>query len=179
MKPVVYRFYRTDGSLLYIGSTADWYQRMGQHETGRPWWGECARIELEHHETIDAARAAEAEAIRREVPEHNSRPRSVAQIAQQRSAGRAATRHAAGQSCGHPVCVPCRLATAREKYAELGHGDIEAAVVDLRERGYGRENVARQIRHQLDPTYSALRPVFTTGMVELIEYAVATRASAS
>lgn len=70
---VVYRFYDTDGALLYVGMTCDFDNRRAQH-LSKLWWDEVdeSRTVTEQHHTKDCAQMAEAVAIAREQPRHNS-----------------------------------------------------------------------------------------------------------
>jgi hypothetical protein len=50
-RTTLYRFYDGDGALLYIGITNSVPRRLGQHQAHKPWWGDAARVTLEHHAT--------------------------------------------------------------------------------------------------------------------------------
>lgn len=67
----LYRLYDSADDLLYIGIGGNPGRRFEQHRTEKPWWGDVARIALEHHPTRDAALKAELTAIRTENPRHN------------------------------------------------------------------------------------------------------------
>lgn len=68
---VLYRFYGTDNTLLYIGQTQNPPGRMKQHAHEKSWWTEVGRIELQHYGSLPELVAAEREAITSEKPAHN------------------------------------------------------------------------------------------------------------
>jgi hypothetical protein len=70
-KPVVYRAFDADGALLYIGSTGDLGARLYGHRCSSAWWPKHTALTFDEYPTLNAARAAEAEAIATEYPEHN------------------------------------------------------------------------------------------------------------
>jgi predicted GIY-YIG superfamily endonuclease len=45
----VYRFYDSDGVLLYVGLSCDLTERLRKHGSEKDWWVEIARVELEHY----------------------------------------------------------------------------------------------------------------------------------
>ena len=45
----LYRFYATDGALLYVGITADPGTRWRAHSHDKPWWHEVANVTIEQH----------------------------------------------------------------------------------------------------------------------------------
>lgn len=67
----LYRFYDTDGVLLYIGITADLGSRLTQHSDDKPWWCDVTQVHVEHHPSREAVLAAEQQAISAEQPLHN------------------------------------------------------------------------------------------------------------
>lgn len=71
MNAIVYRFRDASGRLLYVGATSAGPKRWGEHALVQPWWPEVATVQVEHHDSLDAAFAAEASAIRTEDPLHN------------------------------------------------------------------------------------------------------------
>lgn len=68
---VVYRCYNSQKRLLYIGSSAEWWNRFEYHRRRTLWWREVEEIALTHYPTIDDAVLAEAKAIRKEKPKYN------------------------------------------------------------------------------------------------------------
>lgn len=70
-RPVVYRFFDANDRLLYIGSTGDLGQRAYAHRCRSTWWPKQVRVEIQDFSSLNAARAAEAEAIAAERPAHN------------------------------------------------------------------------------------------------------------
>lgn len=76
----MYRFYDSDGSLLYLGISLDALRRVDQHRRLKAWWPLVARMEVEHFPAGVSRRdmeRAEAAAIRLEHPRFNiaHRPR--------------------------------------------------------------------------------------------------------
>lgn len=67
----LYRLHADDGQLLYIGVAGNPGRRFEQHRASKTWWGDVARIDLEHHPTREDALAAERAAILAEHPTHN------------------------------------------------------------------------------------------------------------
>ena len=68
MTGAVYRFFASDGTLLYVGRSMTALARLAQHEVGAPWFNEAATITIEYH--ADAPEA-ERRAILSERPRHN------------------------------------------------------------------------------------------------------------
>jgi len=64
----VYRHFADDGTLLYVGYSANPYRRTEQHSQEAFWFGKITRIEIDWHPTKELALAAEREAIYRETP---------------------------------------------------------------------------------------------------------------
>lgn len=78
-KTALYRFYGSDGDLLYVGITNNVQRRMESHKSRKPWWWLSARIEIAWFECRDDALQAESVAIRDEGPLFNEampQPRS-------------------------------------------------------------------------------------------------------
>lgn len=78
-RPVVYRCYAADGSLLYIGSSRQVEKRMDAHYRSSFWRPAVARVRIQLAPDVFTARQIEAEAIRAENPRFNvqhRRPRS-------------------------------------------------------------------------------------------------------
>ena len=73
MKPThcVYTFVGDDDEVLYIGCTRNVMQRVQQHAYERGWWGDVARIELQHFPNLPEARFAERRLIEEKRPVHN------------------------------------------------------------------------------------------------------------
>jgi hypothetical protein len=67
----LYRHFAADGSLLYVGISHSTARRLQQHRIFAPWFKKIARIDVQHFETREAARAAEKQAIVTERPLHN------------------------------------------------------------------------------------------------------------
>lgn len=71
--PVMYRCFDASGRLIYVGSTARWGRRMGEHRKQSWWFPLMARLKTVEHPTLESARAAEATAIQEEQPAFNWR----------------------------------------------------------------------------------------------------------
>jgi predicted GIY-YIG superfamily endonuclease len=68
---VLYRFFDAEDELLYVGITVGLRGRLAKHEVEKHWYGEIARISVEHFPSRDAVLAAEKAAIQAEKPQHN------------------------------------------------------------------------------------------------------------
>lgn len=67
----LYRFYASDGALLYIGITLNPGARWPKHRDNKPWWSEVAEVRLESHPSRQAVLDAERAAIIDERPRYN------------------------------------------------------------------------------------------------------------
>lgn len=67
----LYRIYDGDDLLLYIGISHTALYRLETHFADKSWAGEVRRVDVEWHETREAASAAEVAAIKAERPLHN------------------------------------------------------------------------------------------------------------
>ena len=67
----LYRFYGTDGELLYVGITMNPAARWESHRKQKPWWAEVVGMTVERCVDREAALLAEREAIIRERPAYN------------------------------------------------------------------------------------------------------------
>jgi excinuclease UvrABC nuclease subunit len=71
---IVYRlFRRTDGVLIYVGSTGRWGRRMSQHEREQWWWPQVGDMKLQDCASEREALVIEDIAIKREKPQYNKR----------------------------------------------------------------------------------------------------------
>jgi predicted GIY-YIG superfamily endonuclease len=70
----IYKCFAADGTLLYVGISANRLARCSQHRK-RQWWRKVARIDLEHVKGRAAAEARETEIIQTQNPKHNVRDR--------------------------------------------------------------------------------------------------------
>lgn len=70
----LYRLRDAAGELMYVGIAGNPGRRFQQHATGKAWWGDVARIDLEHYATRDEALRAERSAITSERPPYNNQP---------------------------------------------------------------------------------------------------------
>jgi hypothetical protein len=60
----LYRQFDAAGALLYVGVSTCIKARTASHKSTSPWFGEIARVDTETFPTHEAARAAEAAAIK-------------------------------------------------------------------------------------------------------------------
>lgn len=67
----LYRFFSSDGDLLYVGITNDPGRRWPEHASGKPWWHEVDRIGIERHPDRSSVLLAEKTAIVTERPRYN------------------------------------------------------------------------------------------------------------
>lgn len=67
----IYRFYSSEGQLLYVGISDNPGHRFTQHEKTKTWWKEVSGISIEWAGTRQAALAIERRAIRVESPVYN------------------------------------------------------------------------------------------------------------
>lgn len=67
----LYRYWDTEGRLLYVGITNDPIRRRDQHSRDATWWPFASQYVVEWHHNRAAARRAESKAIRRERPMFN------------------------------------------------------------------------------------------------------------
>lgn len=67
----LYRLFDKDGSLLYIGVSANPTDRMRVHKTGSSWFNNVARLDVEKVGTKADALNKERRAIIQERPKHN------------------------------------------------------------------------------------------------------------
>lgn len=67
----LYRFYDTEGVLLYVGITKFFEPRLKQHYKNAEWFFDTASVKLEHYQTRQEVERAETEAIEQECPRYN------------------------------------------------------------------------------------------------------------
>lgn len=72
-RTAVYRFFASDGWLLYVGMTVDPTMRFAFHEQNAPWWRQADpdRTTITWFDSRPEAAVAETNAIRDENPEWN------------------------------------------------------------------------------------------------------------
>lgn len=68
---VLYRQFDKDGSLLYVGISASFFERISSHKKHSWWFPLISRIELEHFYSLHDVRDAEERAIKSERPRYN------------------------------------------------------------------------------------------------------------
>ena len=66
----LYRFYNSEGELLYVGVTENFDRRFKEHRSSKDWWPEVSDVRLSRSNLCDV-RAAEQHAIVSERPLHN------------------------------------------------------------------------------------------------------------
>ena len=71
-KTTLYRYFDSEGRLLYVGITGDNTKRQSQHRRNSFWFGEIASAKFEHFDTRRDAAQAEVLAIKNEKPLHNT-----------------------------------------------------------------------------------------------------------
>lgn len=71
-RTALYRHFDAAGALLYVGISLSAVQRLGQHRDTAGWYSQIARVSIEWLPDRSAALAAEAIAIARENPKHNT-----------------------------------------------------------------------------------------------------------
>lgn len=70
-KHVLYRMFDGRGRLLYVGRTASFLTRIGQHALDKAWMGEVASMKLEHFRSAVELDEAERHTIKDEDPLYN------------------------------------------------------------------------------------------------------------
>lgn len=72
----IYRWFDSDGTVIYIGMTCDPKARIRAHRNSADWIGWAARVEVQQPQIVGrrAAYAAESQAIRDEMPPFNRLP---------------------------------------------------------------------------------------------------------
>ena len=118
----VYTFYAEDGSVLYVGCTNNMAHRLTNHTTGREWFPEVARMEVQRYPSEVEGLAAERALIESLNPRHNrvftdhTTPRRVV-----------CRRCRAGGPVGHAECLgvnregdpcPCSVCARRKLRAK-------------------------------------------------------------
>src|SRR5688500_16967169 len=68
---ILYRFYSSEGQLLYVGVTQDPPARFRDHRRQKEWWTMVAGITVETYEGRAAVMSAERRAIKIEHPKYN------------------------------------------------------------------------------------------------------------
>lgn len=67
----LYRAYRADGRLLYVGVTSSGMRRLKEHAVARAWWPEVESFRISHYASRGELLAGELVAIRTEYPLYN------------------------------------------------------------------------------------------------------------
>lgn len=71
MNTTCYRYFDSEGRLLYIGITKNLFERQDSHQRTQNWWHEVASASFTHFETRDEALAYESKMIGIEFPKYN------------------------------------------------------------------------------------------------------------
>jgi len=71
MQEVLYRFFDSQGTLLYVGISRDWISRLGQHQKRTDFFSAVAGMTLERFPDRESVALAELEAIKNENPIFN------------------------------------------------------------------------------------------------------------
>ena len=71
MQEVLYRFFDSQGTLLYVGISRDWISRIGQHQKHADFYSAVAGMTLERFPDRQSVVEAELEAIKNENPLFN------------------------------------------------------------------------------------------------------------
>lgn len=71
METTLYRYFDTDGRLLYVGISGNNLKRQSQHKKNSEWFSQAATAKFEHFSNRQAALAAEKQAIQTEKPIYN------------------------------------------------------------------------------------------------------------
>lgn len=82
---MLYRFYRADDVLLYVGITNDVGVRCYQHATYQTWWAEVSVCQIEFFPTRSELEAAERVAIDDEAPLYNRTGANVTRLRKPKS----------------------------------------------------------------------------------------------
>ena len=72
-KTTLYRYFDSEGQLLYVGITGDNTKRQSQHRRNSFWFGLIGSATFEHYDSKDEALNAETIAIENESPKHNQK----------------------------------------------------------------------------------------------------------
>jgi hypothetical protein len=71
MQEVLYRFFDSQGTLLYVGISRDWISRLGQHQKRSDFFSAVAGMTVERFPDRESVVAAELKAIESENPLFN------------------------------------------------------------------------------------------------------------
>ena len=71
MSTTLYRYFNSEGQLLYVGITKNQFQRQDQHAKTQDWWHEVASATFTHLQSRAEALHKETFAIANELPKYN------------------------------------------------------------------------------------------------------------
>lgn len=71
MKTILYRYFDSEGRLLYVGITGNQLKRQSQHRRSSLWFDQIASAKFEHFQSREEAEVAEVRAIQDEKPTFN------------------------------------------------------------------------------------------------------------
>lgn len=70
-KTTLYRYFDSEGQLLYVGITKNPFDRQSHHALNQPWWYEVSAAKFEHFEKRSFALMEEQFVIGTELPRYN------------------------------------------------------------------------------------------------------------
>lgn len=71
MEYILYRWWDSDGRLLYVGKSVSVFKRISEHRRGSAFFAEAAHMTLERFGSAELLNQAEINAIRAERPDYN------------------------------------------------------------------------------------------------------------
>lgn len=127
-RTALYRHFDADGTLIYVGVTANPLQRLAAHECGSAWIQEIARTDYEWFPTLALALAAEATAIRSERPRYNIRCAAEVRPREPRRRPRTPFGQWMRQTGARQVDVAAALNVSQPTVSKLARGAILPAL---------------------------------------------------
>lgn len=163
MSTALYRWYDSNGELLYVGISSNAAFRAVQHETTKAWWSETATCRVEHFADRLEAERAETEAIASENPRFNRAHGRYTYPPSEASTGRRPFRELQAETQGAE-----RRARIDQYKAEVIAEHVGEALAQLRtmremtqagvaEHLETRQSNVSRIEHQDDPLLATLR----------------------
>lgn len=71
MGTTLYRYFDSEGQLLYVGITKNQFNRLQDHAKIQPWWHEVVTGTFSHYQSREEALDAETVTIATEMPKYN------------------------------------------------------------------------------------------------------------
>lgn len=178
----VYRFFRGDGTLLYVGVTKNLNSRFSVHQN-KPWWPQASHSTVDAHGNRALALAAEAMAILEENPLYNIQRPTPARAAKLQTLALGEPK--AVHSPYDPVAVLERahdridaleadLAAVRQALTSvsLERDQLAAAARTAAERPSPTQQTVDKLRDELRRSQAALK--LATGRAERAEHRLKT-----